>query len=212
MTKAAPQTTPMMQRIPQATACTGETGTRTRLVAFAQPLTVRQSHFFFLAEHESRLHILHVHVGVGAHEYAAMRIGERHLRKMIAVGENAKRKATASGGGQLRPSKHQPFRHVLQFREGASLDYRTQRHCMASQFVDNAAFTLTGLLQGIAERIRIVLLRLGQSQIGRERVHRILQPAQQWRAVVLPMVRCTFWHDSHCLLFARHQARIKPIE
>ena len=35
---------------------------------------------------------------------------------------------------------------------------------MASQFVDNAAFTLTGLLQGIAERIRIVLLRLGQSR------------------------------------------------
>ena len=93
-----------------------------------------------------------------------MRIGERHLRKMIAVGENAKRKATASGGGQLRPSKHQPFRHVLQFGEGAPLDYRTQRHCMASQFVDNAAFTLTGLPQGIAERIRIVLLRLGQSR------------------------------------------------
>ena len=90
-----------------------------------------------------------------------MRIGERHLRKMIAVGENAKREAAASGGGQLRPSKHQPFRHVLQFGEGASLDYRTQRHSMASQFVDNAAFTLTGLLQGIAERIRIVLLRLG---------------------------------------------------
>ena len=72
---------------------------------------------------------------------------------------------------------------------------------MASQFVDNAAFTLTGLPQGIAERIRIVLLRLGQSQIGRERVHRILQPAQQWRAVVLPWsdVRFGMIHIVSCL-------------
>ena len=72
---------------------------------------------------------------------------------------------------------------------------------MASQFVDNAAFTLTDLPQGIAERIRIVLLRLGQSQIGRERVHRILQPASSGVRLCFPWsdVRFGMIHIVSCL-------------
>ena len=127
----------------------------------AQPLTVRQGHFLFLAEHEARLHILDVHIQIGAHKHATMGIGKRHLRKVIPIGEDAQGESTPPRGGQLRPSQHQSLGNIFQGGERTPLDHRAQRHRMLGQFIDDAALALAGLAQRIAKRVGAGLTRLG---------------------------------------------------
>lgn len=72
---------------------------------------------------------------------------------------------------------------------------------MASQFVDNAAFTLTGLLQGIAERIVSCFFGLDSTQIGRERVHESFSPPSSGVRLCFPWsdVRFGMIHIVSCL-------------
>ena len=100
MTKATPQTTPMMQRTSQATVCNGRNRNVNEARRFRpQPPPSGNVTSFSLPNINRACISCTSMSGSVPREYAAMRIGERHLRKMIAVGGKMPVRSRGSGEG-----------------------------------------------------------------------------------------------------------------